>query len=257
VHWSAFSAPPSPAPGEQAGLVGAAFAGLFATTGFEYVPVPAGEAEDPRRSMALVMPVSVVGATLLYVLIQVVAAGTLPTLGASSRPLVDAARAFSGPRFGEAIAVVAALSALGFCSSSAMVAPRYLAAFAEDAFLPRILAHRTRRYDSPLVAIAVVTLLVTLLSSSLSFTALADISNIAVVAQYLSTSLAVFVWRKRPRDEHTFRLPFGFVIPVLASVGSVLFLWQVSRGELIFGCVLGGVGLALGIMTRTWSRRMK
>jgi hypothetical protein len=56
----------------------AAFVGLFACTGFEYVPVPAGETVDPKRAIGLAMSVSVIGATLLYVLMQIVAMGTLP-----------------------------------------------------------------------------------------------------------------------------------------------------------------------------------
>ena len=122
------------------GMFAAAFAGLFACTGFEDVPVPAGETVNPRRSIGLAMFVSVVGATVLYALVQIVAMGVLPTLGSSTRPLVDAARAFAGRGGADAIAVVASLSALGFCAGSAMVVPRYVESFAQDAFLPRILA---------------------------------------------------------------------------------------------------------------------
>ena len=34
-----------PEKGEATGILAAAFAGLFATTGFEFIPVPAGEAK--------------------------------------------------------------------------------------------------------------------------------------------------------------------------------------------------------------------
>ena len=45
VKLANLSAPPQPAAGEKVGLLAAAFAGLFACTGFEYIPVPAGEAK--------------------------------------------------------------------------------------------------------------------------------------------------------------------------------------------------------------------
>ena len=131
-------AAPAPATGESPGLFAAAFAGLFACTGFEYVPVPAGETVNPQRAIGLAMVVSVIGATLLYVLVQIVAMGTLPTLATSDAPIVDAARAFAGPVGANVIAVVASLSALGFCAGSAMVVPRYVETFAQDAFLPRM-----------------------------------------------------------------------------------------------------------------------
>jgi basic amino acid/polyamine antiporter, APA family len=258
VHVANLHAAPAPAPGETSGLFAAAFAGLFACTGFEYVPVPAGETVDPRRSIGLAMAVSVVGATLLYALVQVVAAGTLPTLATSSRPLVDAARAFAGPAGASAIAVVASLSALGFCSSSAMVVPRYVETFAQDEFLPAVFGRRSPRFGTPVIAIIVVSVLVAILAASLDFTSLADVSNVAVVAQYQSTSIAILVWRQRDRGGARFHLPFGPVIPVLAIVGTILFLFQVSRIELAFGAALLVGGLALGMGTRVWRRsRMK
>ena len=250
-------AAPSPLPGESPGLVAAAFAGLFACTGFEYVPVPAGETVDPRRSVGLAMGVSVVGATLLYALVQVVAAGNLPTLGSSARPLVDAARAFAGPAGAGAIAVVATLSALGFCSSSAMVVPRYVETFAQDAFLPSLLARRSARFGTPLLAIAVVSLLVAILAMYLDFTSLADVSNVAVVVQYQSTCVAILVWRRRDPAPSRFRLPLGPVIPVLGITGTIFFLIQVSRIELLFGAALLVGGLAFGGATRAWHGRRR
>lgn len=258
VKAASWHAAPAPAPGETTGLFAAAFAGLFACTGFEYVPVPAGETVDPRRSIGLAMAVSVVGATLLYALVQFVVASALPSLGQSSRPLVDAARVLAGPAGASAIAVVAALSALGFCSSSAMVVPRYVETFAQDEFLPAVFGRRSKRFDTPVTAIMVVSVLVAILAASLDFTSLADVSNVAVVAQYQSTSIAILVWRQRDRGSARFNLPLGPLIPILAIIGTVLFLVQVSRIELAFGAALLLGGLALGVGTRVWRRaRMK
>ena len=247
-------AAPAPAAGETPGLFAAAFAGLFACTGFEYVPVPAGETVDPRRAIGLSMTVSVVGATLLYALVQIVAMGTLPALGSSTRPLVDAARAFAGRGGADAIALVASLSALGFCASSAMVVPRYVETFAQDAFLPRLLERRSPRFGTPAVAIVATSVLTAILGATLDFDKLADVSNVAVVAQYVSTCIAILVWRTRDPGGATFRLPLGPTIPLLAIGGSVLFLFHVSRLELFFGAALLVAGLAFGAATRFFRR---
>jgi amino acid transporter len=258
VNGANLATPPSPLPGERTGLWPAAFAGLFACTGFEYVPVPAGETVNPRRAIGLAMGVSVVGATVLYALVQWIAAGTLPSLGASERPIVDAARAFAGPGFAAAIALVATLSALGFCSGSAMVVPRYVESFAQDRFLPRLFAWRSPRHDSPVVAIVGVSLLVAALAIALDFTHLADVSNVAVVVQYQSTCVAVLLWRRREPAATGFRLPLGPVIPVLSLLGTLFFLLQVSRVELSFGVALLVGGMALGALTRLgWRRAMQ
>jgi amino acid transporter len=178
----------------------------------------------------------------------------LPTLGRSEVPLVDAARAFAGPAGAAAIALVATLSALGFCSSSAMVVPRYVETFAQDAFLPRLFARRAARFDTPVVSIAAVSLVVAALAIGLDFTQLADVSNVAVVVQYQSTCLAVLVWRRRGVAPGAFRLPFGPLIPLVAIAGTVFFLVQVSRVELAFGGVLLAGGLLFGLLTRLGRR---
>lgn len=254
VRGANLHAKPSPEPGEAGGLFAAAFAGLFACTGFEDVPVPAGETVDPRRSIGLSMVVSVVGATLLYALVQTVAMGTLPSLGQSARPLVDAARTFAGRGGADAIAVVAALSALGFCAGSAIVVPRYVETFAQDAFLPRILATRSARFGTPVASIVVVSVVTAALGATLDFDKLADVSNVAVVAQYISTCSSILVWRTRDPAGARFRLPFGPLIPILSIGGSVLFLFHVSRVELVFGAALLVGGLAFGLLTRFFRR---
>jgi amino acid transporter len=245
---------PAPLPGETPGIFGAAFAGLFACTGFEYVPVPAGEMVNPRRTIGIAMSVSVIGATLLYALVQIVAMGTLPSMGSAERPIVEATRTFAGNGGADVMAVVAALSALGFCAGSAMVVPRYVEAFAEDAFLPRMFERRSPRFGTPVVAIAVVSVIVIALGATLGFDKLADVSNVAIVAQYVSTCVAILVWRRRKPDAPGFRLPFGWLIPGLAIGGSVLFLFHVSSAERWFGAALLAVGLVLGAATRFFRR---
>jgi amino acid transporter len=197
------------------------------------------------------MAVSVIGATLLYALVQLVAAGILPSIGRSERPLVDVAIAVAGSGAGQLVAFVATLSALGFCSGSAMVVPRYVETFAQDGFLPALLHRRWARFGTPAVSIVAVSLVVAALASWLDFTALSDVSNVAVVVQYQSTAIAILVWRRRdPNGASGFRLPLGPLIPVAALVGTFFFLVQVSAVELAFGGVLLAMGLGLGYVTR-------
>jgi amino acid transporter len=249
VRAAPFRAPPEPRPGELGGLFGAAFAGLFACTGFEYVPVPAGETQRPQRAVGLAMVLSVVGATLLYVIVQVIAVGTTPNLGASETPLVDAARSFAGAGGAQAVALLALVSAFGFCSTSALVVPRYVESFAQDGFLPSPLSRRGR-HGTPAVAVLISSTIVIVMSTMLDFTSLADTSNIAIVAQYISACAGILVLRRRLGPSPGFRVPLGPLIPILAIAGSIAFLLSVSRRELLLSVELIGAGLILGVFTR-------
>jgi amino acid transporter len=248
VDFSHFSAPPRPAAGEHGGLLAAAFAGLFATTGFEYVPVPAGEAKNPQRAVPLAMVVSVLGATVLYLVIQVVADGTHPGLWQSRAALADSAGAFGGARGRFLLGLAGTISAFGFCAGSALVGPRYLEAFAQDRFLPGALAYRSPRLGTPVWAVCTLSVLVVLLLLfPLRFESLASISNVAVVVQYMATCTAVLVLRQKgPPPPGAFVIPLGPLVPLLALLGSSAFLLYVGQMELyvagafiLFGLVIG------------------
>lgn len=251
ADWSRLGAAPAPLPGESPGLFAAAFAGLFATTGFEYVPVPAGETKNPQRTVPLAMVVSVLGATLLYMIVQAVAAGTNPALGSAQVALVDSAGAFGGARGRSLMGAAGVISAFGFCAGSALVGPRYLESFAQDRFLPAFLARRLPRLQTPAAAIVTLSVIVSLLLLfPLRFESLAGISNVAVVVQYMATSIAVLVLRRRPAPPQAFVIPLGPLVPVLAVAGSCTFLFYVGKTELLVAAAFVTLGLLGGAIYR-------
>jgi amino acid transporter len=75
---------------------------------------------------------------------------------------------------------------------------------------------------------------------------LVGVANVAVVAQYVVSCLAVPVLRKKaPEDGSKWRVPGGLLLPVLGAAGSASLLLFVSRNEWIFsgGALLVGLGL--------------
>jgi amino acid transporter len=204
--------------------------------------------------VGIAMVASVVGATLLYALIQLLAVAAAPDLGTAPTPLVSAARAIAGPSGALFMSAIGVISAFGFCSTSALVVPRYVASFAEDGFLPAPLAWRPARFGTPAASVIVSSALVVVLAVSLDFTQLADTSNVAVVVQYVSTCVAVLIQRRRNPGGGAFTIPLGPLVPVLATLGCTLFMFSVEAKELRLSAYLIGAGLALGVFTR-WLKR--
>lgn len=244
---------PMPEKGEATGILAAAFAGLFATTGFEFIPVPAGEAKNPRRTVPLAMVISVLLTTAIYALVQLVATGLHPQLGLSETPLADAVGQFAGERGKELMNVAGLISMFGFCAGSALVGPRYLESFAEDRFVPQIFAKRPARFGTPVWSVVLLSILVmSFLMLGLEFKQLADISNVAVVVQYIATCVAVILMRKRgPAPKEAFVNPLGPLVPLLALSGCMVFLLGVATSPdgvmaLKWAAVLIAVGLLLG-----------
>jgi amino acid transporter len=244
VDWSRISTQvPAPETHLEALKVGG-FAALFACTGFEYVPVAAGETDNPRRNIPLALAFALAGSILLYVLVQVVFVGTHPNPAAADKPLAEAAAAFAGPWAGRFIALGSIVSSMGYLTAVALVVPRYLAALAENNELPPWIARRHPRFDSPYIAIVLTSILCAFMAVFFDFNRGADLNNAAVFAQYVPTCIAVIVLRRK-RGASNFALPFGPLIPLLATGGCFLFLNGIGRADAIFSLGTLAAGLAL------------
>jgi basic amino acid/polyamine antiporter, APA family len=249
VDWHRLSVPPPTGAPTWLALKTGGFAALFACTGFEYVPVPAGETDNPRRNVPLALFGSLFGAIVLYALVQIVFMGTHPDPIAADKPLAEAAAAFAGPWMGRFIGLAAVISSLGYLTAVALVAPRYLSSLAENGELPAVFARTHGRFQTPHVAIWTTAIVICGMAVFADFDRLADLNNAAVFAQYVPTCVAVLVLR-RTRGPSSFPLPFGPLIPVLAAAGCFLFLNGIGRGDAIFSCWTLVAGLILHALWR-------
>jgi len=223
-----------------------AFLAVFMISGFEYVPVPAGETSNAKRNVGLALVGSLAGATVLYCLIQLVALSTVPDLYSREQPLMEVAgRIFGGP--GRSILGLASLvSMAGFCASTALVGPRYFTALAGDAYLPALFTRRSR-FQTPGSAIALATGLAAVLAFFLGYGSLVDVSNVALFCQYIPTCIAVIVLRYRmPSAQRTYRLPAGPIIPLAGAAASAVLL--VMAKPRVQEWLFAGKLLALGLI---------
>jgi amino acid transporter len=233
------SALPREGMGEAALLI------LFAYVGFENSAAAAGEYRDPRRDVPFAQLTLIVGVTTLYFLVQLVALGALPDLGAHAggAPLADAAARMLGGWAGTLLTAGAAVSILGTIGGSIFTIPRYLFAMAQDGFGPRPLADVHARWRTPHMAILGHVSLALAAALSGTFAQLVLLSVIARIAMYVTTAAAVPVLRRKlPRTEATFVLPGGPAIPIAALAICLAFLASVEARNLI----LAGIALAAG-----------
>ncbi len=105
---------------------------IFVFGGYDVVPVPAGEASNPRRHIpfALVMTIAVV--TVVMTLTQLVAAGTLPNLASSKTSLADAASLCMGGAGALLIGIGSVISMTGNNAGQILTGSRMLFALAEN-----------------------------------------------------------------------------------------------------------------------------
>jgi amino acid transporter len=208
---------------------------MFAFVGIEVALIPSGEVKDASRTVPRSVYLALLVTTFVYLMIQVVAQGTL---GASlaqypKGPLAEAAATFLGETGRKILLAGATISAVGFVTSDILSSPRMIFAFGRDGSIPAWFAHVHKNYRSPDVAIVTYTLIAFTLSVSGSFERLAVLSNVAVLLMYLLCCLAC--WFLVHRDVRAEGVPLNFpgmqVIPILAMAVNVWILAQSALSQ--------------------------
>jgi amino acid transporter len=227
---------------------------VFAYGGFENASVPTEETKDPRGHLPVALLATIAATTVLYVLIQVVAQGTVPDLAASPTPLAAAARVVLGPAGATLITLGAVVSTLGSISALALVGPRILFAFARQGQLPASLGAIHPRYRTPHRAVAAFALLTWAAALAGGFAQLAAVSAVARLLFSASTCLAVPVLRRRrPAGELGFALPAGPLLPLLAVALCLWLLRGLTRPQALAGLA----GLLSGLVVYALCNRRR
>lgn len=219
---------------------------FYAFTGFEAISSAAEDMENPKKTLpiAIISAMSVV--SILYFLIQTVSIGTLGSaLATSVTPVADAIQIFLGPIGKMIVALGTLVSIAGINIASSFLTPRNAVALAKDGMLPNVIAKETP-WNTPYVAILLSVAIALPIALSGSFTQLAAISVISRFTQYIPTCLSILVFRRtRPDLTSTYRVPFGYTIPILATLISIWLLFHADVYKLFIG--LGAMILAIPI----------
>ena len=110
---------------------------IFTFGGYEVVPVPAGEAKDPRAAVPFALVMTIVIVAAVTIMVQVVALGVHPDLGTSLRtPLADTAGLIMGAAGSALLTIGVLVSTSGNNLGQALSGSRNLFALAEQRDLP-------------------------------------------------------------------------------------------------------------------------
>src|SRR5256885_10521151 len=209
---------------------------IFAFVGIEVALIPSGEVKNPSRTVPRSAYLALVTTTIIYILIQIVAQGTLggDLANHPDAPLAESAAKFLGD-FGRTVLIAGAtISAFGFVTSDILSSPRMIFAFGRDGALPEFFAHVHSRYRSPDVAIVTYAALAFALSVSGTFERLAVLSNVAVLLMYFLCCAACWVLIQRDvraDGAQPFNFPGMKIVPALAIVAIIWILAHATVHE--------------------------
>lgn len=221
---------------------------IFAFTGVECALVPCGEMKNPSRTVPLAIAIGMIGITVLYLAIQMVAQGILgPALAdARSAPLAVVAEHVMGAPGRTLLLGGAIVSTLGYLSGMTLAVPRALFALARDGFLPKAVANVHPQFHTPYVAIVLQSAIVCALAIANEFEALAVLANLSALLLYFACAIAGYMLKRRGIQDDgakPFSLPGGPTVHILACAMIVWLLTSITRNEWT------RVGLVLAVAT--------
>jgi len=195
------------------------------------------------------LAIAMIGVTLLYLAVHLVAAGLLGESLATrtTAPLAFAAESFLGTPGRLLLLVGASISMFGYVSGMTLAVPRALFRFAEDGLLPKVVGSVHPTFRTPHIAIVIQTTLVGGLAVFNSFEQLAVISNLAALLLYAGCAAATFMLRKRGiRQEGAvpFSVPGGPAVPFITIALIAWLLTSITQAE--WTVLLATLGVATG-----------
>jgi len=237
---------------EYGNLMRSLFLLTFAFGGFEVMTIPSGETINPRFHVPRALITGTLIVAAIYFMLQLTAAGALPSLANEPRPLAALAGSIMGPAGARLVAAGAVASTFGLIGANILGAPRLTFALGENRQLPAFFAHVHPVFRSPDFSIIICSALLFLLAALSDFVTLAAISVVSRLLYYFSTCATVLVFRRK--DRAAFHLPLGAAIPVAGMVFAC-FLLRFARIEEMY-YTIGGIvaGTALYLLVRR-SRR--
>jgi APA family basic amino acid/polyamine antiporter len=237
------------APHGTAGIVDAAALIFFAYIGFDAVSTAGEEAEKPQRDLPIAIVGSLLIATVIYIIVALVAVGLAPAdkLGGSDAPLADALTIGGG--YGSWATDVLSVGALVAITSVVLTVlygqTRIMFCMTRDGLLPRGFGKLSKR-RTPVRITVTFGLLIAVLAALVPLTEIAKLVNIGTLFAFVLVNVGVVVLRRTQPDlERGFRVPF---VPVFPIIGTLLCFYLMSKLEaetwLRFGAWLV-VGLVL------------
>ncbi|HEX5781185.1 MAG TPA: amino acid permease [Solirubrobacteraceae bacterium] len=208
------------------GTVTAASLIFFAYIGFDAVSTSGEEVKEPARDLPRAIIGSLAIATLLYILVALVATGALPfeELNGAEAPLATVLSDGAGIAWGADVISFGALVAITSVVLTLLYGQsRILFAMSRDGLLPRRVAYVNPRTRTPVYLIGGLGLAFACLAAVVPLAEIVQLVNIGTLFAFVVVNIGVIILRRtRPDLERGYRVPF---VPVFPIIGTILCIY--------------------------------
>jgi len=243
------------ADGVERGVMAAAAIIFFAFYGFDAISTAAEETKKPERDLAIGIIGSMVGCTIIYVLVALAAVGAMSytIFGQSAEPLALILRELGSPGAAKWIGAAAVIALPTVLLAFLYGQSRIFFVMSRDGLLPRGLSKVSARTGTPVATTLFTAVLVAALAGVARLDEIAALANAGTLAAFTAVGICLVVLRLREPDRaRTFRTPLAFVVGPLAALGCIYLFLSLPHTTQLYFLVWNVVGLVLYFL---YSRR--
>jgi APA family basic amino acid/polyamine antiporter len=234
-NWSPF------APYGWSGIMAAGAVVFFAYIGFDAVSTTAEEATNPSRDLPIGIIASLVICTVLYIVVSAILAGLEAALPGT--PIVTQAEstAFLNAPVAYVLHVINQDWAAGLISAGAVAGitsvllvmlmgqPRIFFSMSRDRLLPEGVSKVHPRFGTPYITTIITGLVVAFFAGLTPINVVGEMTSIGTLFAFVVVCSAVITLRiKRPEAHRPFKVPFGFLFPVLGVLSCLYLMLSLS-----------------------------
>ena len=234
------------AEGVERGVMAAAAIIFFAFYGFDAISTAAEETKNPKRDLSIGIVGSMVGCTLIYMVVALAAVGAISytVFGNSPEPLAMIMREL-GQGYVATIVAAAAVIALPTVLLAFLYGQsRIFFVMSRDGLLPRGLSKVNQRTGTPIATTLFTATLVAALAGVARLDEIAALANAGTLAAFTAVSVCLLVLRKRdPARPRVFRTPLAWVVAPIAIFGCLYLFWSLPRTTQFWFLVWNAIGV--------------
>jgi APA family basic amino acid/polyamine antiporter len=231
-----------------AGVSAAAASLFFSYIGFDAASTAGEEAKNPQRDLPRAIMLSLVIVTALYVLVAAVAVGAWnwKDFEGSEATLAAIMNDVTGQgMWGTILAAGAVISIASVVLTVLYGQTRVLFAMSRDGLVPKVFGKVSKKTGTPRVNTVIVSLFCAALASVIPLGKLVDATSIGTLFAFGLVNIAVIVLRRtRPDMPRTFRVPLGWLFPVLGFAFCAYNMFSLDS----ITWIVFGVWMAVGLV---------
>ncbi|GHH60097.1 MAG: amino acid permease [Gammaproteobacteria bacterium] len=237
--------------GAEHGVMAAAAIIFFAFYGFDAISTAAEETKNPGRDLSIGIIGSMIGCTLIYVLVALAAVGAMSytIFGKSAEPLALILRELGHGKAAAGIGIAAVIALPTVLLAFLYGQSRIFFVMSRDGLLPRGLSTVNARTGTPIATTLFTAILVAALAGVARLDEIAALANAGTLAAFIAVAACLLVLRKRePQRARLFRTPLAWLVGPVAILGCLYLFWSLPGKTQLWFLAWNAFGLVVYLL---------